>query len=141
MYFLIRLSYNIRGILPHMKRVGDKRLTRHPAIDRAVLVVLLVVLGVLMWGVWGVYGKYHESKIKKDILAKEFGGIAEREALLREKLERLSTPRGMEEEIRSKFQVARAGESVLVIVNPEEEEATSSPTRTVWDKVLDFFWF
>ncbi len=124
-----------------MKRRGDKRLSRHPAVSYALLAVLIIVLGVLFWGVWGVYAKYHEAKGKKQALANEYSGIIEREDLLRNKLNKLSTPRGMEEEIRSKFQVAREGEGVLVLVNPEEQTSTTTPPQSIWDKVLDFFWF
>lgn len=124
-----------------MKRRGDKRLTRHPVLNYALLGVMVVVLGILFWGVWGVWGKYDEAKEKKAALANEYQGILEREDLLRTKLSRLSTPRGMEEEIRSKFQVARAGEGVLVLVNPEGDVATTTPPQSVWDRILDFFWF
>ena len=61
--------------------------------------------------------------------------------MLEEEIERLSTERGVEEEIRSKFDVARAGEQVLVIVDAKEEDVLleSEEEVSAWQRFLNFF--
>jgi hypothetical protein len=53
----------------------------------------------------------------------------------------LETDIGIEDEIRSKYRVARPGESVALIVDDTDEksEATTTATSTgFWNKVLQF---
>jgi len=60
---------------------------------------------------------------------------------LREEIERLSTERGIEQEVRSKFEVGKDGEEMIIIVDNPEDEGFSNKEikKTFWQKVFSWF--
>lgn len=104
------------------------------------LVSLVCLLLFLSWAVWGVYGKYQEAKARKALLSGDYAQMVAREEALREKLDHLKTERGMEEEIRAKFQVAKPGEEVIVLLGEDQEPTTTPRARSVWESILDYLW-
>ncbi len=94
----------------------------------------------MAWAVWGVYGKHQEAKARKQLLAEEYATMTEREHALTEKLDHLQTERGMEEEIRAKFQVARPGEEIIVLLGDDQKPTTTPKVRSVWEQVLEYVW-
>ncbi|MFC1733185.1 septum formation initiator family protein [candidate division KSB1 bacterium] len=82
------------------------------------LVVLVVVSVFLTHGVWGVYQQEHITRINKNQRLTHLEELEIREKALQKEINRLSTERGIEEEIRQKFEVAKEGERVIVIVEP-----------------------
>lgn len=62
-----------------------------------------------------------------------------RDKEIKSKIEKLGTSSGIEEEIRSKFTVAKGGESMVVIIDaPTTATATSTPAG-FWQKIWHFF--
>ena len=114
---------------------------RNLVYSKISLFFLLVIIFLLAYTIWGVYQKERETQIKKTQRAQVLIEIEERERVLEEEIERLSTERGVEEEIRSKFDVARAGEQVLVIVDAKEEDVLleSEEEASAWQRFLIFF--
>ena len=119
----------------------EKRRMRNLVYSKISLFFLLVIIFLLAYTIWGVYQKERETQIKKTQRAQVLIEIEERERVLEEEIERLSTERGVEEEIRSKFDVARAGEQVLVIVDAKEEDVLleSEEEASAWQRFLIFF--
>lgn len=105
-----------------------------------ILGVLLCLVLFMSWAVWGVYDKHQEAKARKQLLAEEYVTMTERERALTEKLDHLKTERGMEEEIRAKFQVAKPGEEIIVLLGEDEQATTTPPVRSVWETVLEYVW-
>lgn len=125
-----------------MSRPNEGRLKKRLFFLRMVSVGLVGVILLLGFSVWGVYFKYRETKEKKVELQKEMSTLEAREASLKAKLANFDTERGIEEEIRSKFQVAKEGEGVILLVEPNEKSTTTSTdARSVWEKMLGWLGF
>ena len=130
------------GILAQMRRTHDRTGARRFWIIRAVLVLLVALVLFLGVSVWGVYEKYRESKQRKEELAHTLAELEKREIDLRQKVEALETDRGVESEIRSKYQVAREGEGVIYLVENQNNDAeVEVPKRSIWEWLLSWFGF
>ncbi len=91
-----------------------------------VLFVLRIVVIFLVKGVWSAFGKY---QLATAALADERRSY-ERTKAHKEELEasilKLSTGRGVEESLRSTFQVVKPGEEIVIVVAEEPTTTTSS---------------
>jgi len=59
---------------------------------------------------------------------------------LNDKIDRLNTTAGVEEEIRLKFNVVKEEENMVVIVEDDSSgSATTSPKLGFWQKILNIF--
>jgi cell division protein FtsB len=80
--------------------------------------------------------KRKESVMMKETSEKRLTELELRNSELESKIKKLNTPSGVEEEIRSKFSVAKAEENMVIIVR---EEGVSSSTQkendTIWSKI------
>ena len=70
---------------------------------------------------WNAHEKMQSTIDNRVAIANELEVLSTREAALQEEIDRLSTDRGIEEEIRSKYQVGHEGEQMIVIVQEQEE--------------------
>ena len=103
-----------------------------------LLFALLVVL--TLRGAWGMYEKNQEANIKRDKAIAELSALKERERELKDDILRLSTLRGQEEAIRNRFMVAKDGEKVIIVTQPEIETEHSvtvvdTPKPTFMEKL------
>lgn len=119
-----------------------QRKIRRRIYSKTSLFILLCLVILTARGVINVYAKERESR--KDLERVEFqrSQLAARAASVREKGDRLKTPEGVEAEIRSKFDVAKEGEGVIVIVDkvvqvPEPEQ--KGMIERFWDSVTSVF--
>jgi hypothetical protein len=86
----------------------------------------IFVLGVI--AVFMAFAVFTRFTVEREMAARKLETEAqrqelmERKALLEERVEYLSGDRGIEEEIRKHFDVAKEGEQVVIIVDKEEEE-------------------
>lgn len=125
-----------------MRRSHDKSFVHKFWVRRAVLIALLVLILLLGMSVWGVYGKYKEVKERKEELAQALGELEKREIDLKQKVGALDTERGIEGEIRSKFQVAKEGEGVIYLVdNVTTTERVDVPKKSIWGWLLGWLGF
>jgi ribosome-interacting GTPase 1 len=69
--------------------------------------------------------------------AAEYKLLEGRKTALKKDLEVLQTARGKDAAIREAFGVAKSGEEVIVVV--PQPVATSTPEKTWWDTVLEWF--
>jgi cell division protein FtsB len=98
----------------------------------AVLFALLVLLSISV---------YERFKIERSIAQKraeteaELRTLTERRDAMKADVEHLNSDRGVEEELRSRFDVAKTGEQVVVIMNEDAAEdggdaaASTTPDR------------
>ena len=119
----------------------EKRKLRRFLYSKIVSVFPIVIALALAYSVVGVYKKQRETRLIKEERARELALLSEREQALEEELERLSTERGIEEEIRSKFEVGREGEVAVILVNPqtENESLATPPKGNIWIRFLEWF--
>lgn len=85
-----------------------------------------------------MYMKEKESRYLKNQSQVAFAKMEARKIDLEKEIESLKTERGIESEIRSKFNVAKDGEKVIVVI-PEEEMASSTPKEGFFGKFINFF--
>jgi len=104
----------------------------------------LIVLSVLIGNAAvNMYDRYREAHIRADRAQEELELLMERKKKLTADLERLSTSRGTEEELRKRFNVAEEGEKIIIIVDPREETQESGllDQQTIWKKILNTILF
>lgn len=119
----------------------EKRKLRNILYSKAILSILGILILLLLYSVWGVYEKERETRVKKSQRVEILDELRGRETLLQNEVDRLSTERGIEEELRSKFEVAREGEEVIVIVDAPEDEIVIPVAEPlgIFERILNIF--
>ena len=115
-------------------RVQGRRFIYTPV----VLILLALLVGLLARSTLRVYRNEELARAKRNeaVLAEQ--ALLSQKAALEERLARLNTPRGVEEAIRTKFQMARPGEELLVIVD-ERSTTTATSTPSWWKRIWKIF--
>ncbi|MBL4644466.1 MAG: hypothetical protein JKX80_01220 [Candidatus Pacebacteria bacterium] len=125
-----------------MLRISDKLLFRKIVFGKVGLLVLFVIFVLFARGTWGVYQKADFAKGNRDRAEQELATLHEREVALQEELARLGTERGLEEEIRHKFDVGKESEQLIVLIDtPEPEKVIEFKKPTIWERVVKFLGF
>lgn len=101
----------------------------------AALVVLVAV------SAWNMYQTNQDTKQTVERLEEERQELVDRQNVVADAALDISTRRGLEEEIREKFSVAKEGERVIVLVdNPDRNATSTDQQHTWWQKTLDYIW-
>ena len=90
--------------------------------SKTVAVLLAGAFVLIAQAAWGMYERSMEAAQKRDRAAAALDELMRRKEQLREDIGRLSSPRGIEEEIRTRFMVVKDGEKVLVV--PEHRRSS-----------------
>jgi cell division protein FtsB len=108
-----------------------------------LLILLGIILVIFLRAAWGASVQERETQVIKQQRLAYLEELEAREASIQAEIDRLSTGRGIEEEIRQKFEVAKEGEKVIVIVDAPEDSGPSSEksSRGFFQRVADFFSF
>ncbi|HEY4517974.1 MAG TPA: septum formation initiator family protein [Candidatus Paceibacterota bacterium] len=117
----------------------ERRKLRRYLYSPGVLLVLLVLVVFLARGVWHVYDKERETGLitaQKQAILDE---LKSREASLTAELDRLKTVRGIEQELREKYEVAKEGEKVIVLVEPPKVAAAVAEEGGFWHWLKNLF--
>ncbi|MFQ5661841.1 MAG: septum formation initiator family protein [Candidatus Paceibacteria bacterium] len=119
----------------------EKRRFRRFLYSKVTLIILGLIVIWLLFVVFDMYKKERDTGIKSAEQKEILNELEEREAALQEEIDRLSTQKGIEAEIRSKFEVGKEGEEVIIIVdNPEEEDKKNTGLKkSFWQKIFDWF--
>lgn len=109
--------------------------------SKIVAVALLALFVLVAQATWGMYEKSVEAGERRDRAEMTLRGYEERTEELDANIERLSTERGIEEEIRDRFMVAKEGEGVIVVRTPSAEKKedvviVNGEKRSVWKRML-----
>ena len=106
------------------------------------IVVLLVITVLFARGAWSVHEKAQFAKDNRVRAEKELSELTGRREALQEEISRLNTERGLEEELRQKFDIGREGEQLIVLIDPPEAaEQNETPTPTFLQRITSFFGF
>ena len=117
----------------------QKRKVRGFLYNRITIGVLLLILIVLLRSTWAVYQKKIESENFKEASLKNVESLRARSSDLQSKIDRLATKQGIEEEVRSKFSVAKDNENMVIIV-PDNSTTTAEVAKTdFWSRLESFF--
>ncbi len=118
----------------------QKRKIRNLAYNKVVLILLLLVVLVMAHSTWRVYNKKRVSEEMKDVSVKNVDELRLRNRELEDKISRLDTRSGIEEEIRLKFNVVKSDENMVVVVEDEKRgESATSSELSLWQKIKNFF--
>ncbi len=124
---------------------------------RSILYSRWVVLGIFLLAAFfltAVYDRYIvaiEMKEKLDVKRAEFDELNQRAQALESKVKYLEGDRGIEEELRNRFDVIKEGEQVVILLDERRKEegntnissrAISAETETESKSFFDFlkFW-
>jgi gas vesicle protein len=94
--------------------------------------LLAFITVLLVRGAWGVHLKMKESEEALRKVHENLSTSIEREAQLSKSIESLKTPEGVEREIRGKFNVAKNGEEVIMIVDAKQNEQSVESETPSW---------
>lgn len=121
----------------------EQRRIKHFLYSWPFIILLGVILVIFFRAAWGAYLDERETQIVKQQRVVYLDELKDREASIQTEIDRLNTSRGVEEEIRQKFEVAKEGEGVIVIVDAPEDLGSSAekPPRGFFQVIADFFSF
>lgn len=124
-----------------MSEFRKKRKTRRLIYSKVSLLIAFAILVFMSLSTFNIYKKYRESYENKKSAKQELENLEQRNRELSSRIERLRTERGLEEEIRKKFNVAKEGEGVVVIV-PKFSTSSNENAKgeeTLLDKLRGIF--
>lgn len=95
---------------------------------RVIALILLLLVAIALRGVWGVYKKSQESRVLKIEAEATLHDLQTREKELRSDIANLKSDRGVEAVLRERYDLAKEGEGVVVIVDPPAPPPEPKPT-------------
>ncbi len=117
----------------------QKRKLRSIAYSWVTVCILCIVSILALRSVWVVYTKYRESNTLRMQSYARLQELESRERELSDRIQRLDTDQGVEAEIRSKFDVAKKGEQVIVIVDDTVSTSTPPASHSIWSWIVNIF--
>lgn len=121
-----------------MLKAREKRIIKTILFGRIGVIILLIIVAVLAKSTWSVYQKSQFARESRDLATQELQTLQARESSLETEMQRLDTPRGLEEELRHKFDVGREGERLIVLVDtPDAPVVPEEPQKTWWRKIME----
>ncbi|MDD5068415.1 MAG: septum formation initiator family protein [Candidatus Pacebacteria bacterium] len=117
-----------------MLPLEEKRKFRRILYSKTTLFILCLAVFFVARATWGVYQKEKESSQNLAITERRFDELNKRNDYLSGEIKKLSSPGGVEEEIRQKFRVAKAGEQMAVIVD------STAPAPSITDDSGNGWW-
>lgn len=120
----------------------EKRRLKRLLYSKWAIALLVIIILIFLNGVWNIFQKERSTDIKRDMAKEELDKLVEREQSLQSEIDRLGTERGVEEEIREKFNVARVGEEIVVIIDAPEDDRVlgEREEKNFWLKILEWFY-
>jgi len=96
---------------------------------------------LIVRGAWNIHEKALLAEDRLDQAKAELADLQSQKTSLSASIDHLSTPAGMEAELREKYHAVKEGESVAVIIDPDADNATSGQSTTTppiswWGKLL-----
>lgn len=86
-----------------------------------MLIFIFCVFMLFLYNIIGLIEKERETSHKKELILEEIEELRQREISLNKDILRLQTEDGKEEIIREKYQVAREGEKMVIIVDEKDD--------------------
>lgn len=104
------------------------------------IVAIILVIFVVWGGVSVVRAglKQREAIHLRDESRKELAELEEKQVVLGQKIENLSTEQGVEAEVRQRYRVVKPGEQLVIVVDNEEGESVSVEKPSFWQKLKQF---
>lgn len=119
----------------------EKRKLKKILYSKPILAILVIIVIWFSFAVRSMYKKESDTRLKRIEQKEILEELKTREWSLSEEIERLSTEYGIEQEVRSKFEVGKEGEEMIIVVdNFEEKDLNIKDIKKIfWQKVFDWF--
>ncbi len=105
-----------------MVQFGRKKKLTDYIYTRPTILVLLVILFLLSISVYDRYTIEREMAERRSKVESEQVDLIDRKEDIQAKVDYLSGERGIEEEVRKNFDVAKEGEQVIILLGEEDED-------------------
>jgi len=125
-----------------MREFQERNTVKKRIYSKTAICILVIILILVAHGVYNVYEKEQESKAAVELTEKQQADTESRYNNIQQGNEELQSQAGVEAEIRSKFDVVKPGEGVIVVVdkNPTSiQENKQSVLKQFWDSVISIF--
>ena len=118
-----------------------RRSPRGGFFTRGMLILFGFIFLFFAWNAWDIYQKEQEAHQKAVELTSELTDLQSRKVELSATLERFGTQDGLEGEVRETLQVAKPGEHVIVIVDPQQSASSTKAHESFWSTMVGWFGF
>ncbi len=99
-----------------------------------------VLLVLLAFATWHIYVKEREASAEHMNEVRVLSDLSNRKTTLDEDLKKLDTSRGIEEEVRKRFPVAKPGEEeIMLVAATDPASATSTRKNAFWNDLFDWW--
>ena len=127
-------------ITVNMKDFQQRKKIRNFVTSRWVFFSVLFFTILLFNGTWGVFQKERETQASLNRTRESLMNARDREVELGVAVKNLQTSQGLEKEIRNKFDVAKSGEEVIMVVDSKQKEDTGEgEDPSFWQKIDTWF--
>lgn len=103
-----------------------------------ITVVLLIMVTIGIIASVKAYGKQEEAVSLRNNTIRENDQLVQKERELSEKLNDISTERGMETEVRNRYRVVKPGEQLVIVVDNRTDIPEIIQEKTFWEKLRLF---
>jgi cell division protein FtsB len=116
--------------------------------SKTSIVFLLILLILAVRAVWSVYGKEKQSMLLKEQSEQRLTDLQSQDTQLATTNAELTTPAGIDRQIREDYHMASPGEQLAVILNEPSATSTAAPIQNVgfinqlgaiWHSFVRFF--
>jgi cell division protein FtsB len=125
-----------------MREFKQKQKIKNRIYSKYTIAFLFLVLALLVNGTWGIFSKMRESKGKLEASQGRYESVKKRHEALDSQIKHLGTETGLEEEIRTRYNLSREGENVIVLVDNKEDVDDSDADKDkggFWSKMSSWF--
>lgn len=112
--------------------------------SKVTLFALAVFVFFVGRGAWNTHEKAQIARSERNIAERSLSELESRASELQASLIRLKSDRGIEEEVRQKYTVARIGEEVVIVVDDSVKKGENGETvaeKGLWSSFVSIFSF
>jgi cell division protein FtsB len=119
----------------------EKRKFKSLLYSKPFLIGMCIPIAFLSVAAYKAYERKEETSAKREELSANLMMLQQRAEELEKDIERLDDPRGIEAELRSRYEVGWEGEEVIVLVEEEKRSLKESDTQEeevgFWKRLFD----
>ncbi|NCN52534.1 hypothetical protein GW943_01865 [Candidatus Parcubacteria bacterium] len=119
----------------------EKRKIRGLLYSKVTIAILVILIFLLGKSVFERFTVAQEIDQKREEKTAELASLSERAATLEGKVEYLKKDRGKEEELRNRFDAAKEGEQVVIIVDNAEKKNVDASQSNNSDTLTAPHWY
>lgn len=122
-----------------MPKFGRKKNIFDYIYSKPTIAVLMILVGFLAVSVYERYQVEREMAERRVATEEEYNLLQERKIELQKKVDYLAGERGIEEEVRKHFDVAKEGEQVVILLGEEADPVQEPPAPEKRKKWYQFW--